>query len=1060
MPSYTPPPGGSATLSFGDSPYTAPAGSSITLELDGYSATTIYQPSIFDDGYGTPVLLWTEYLSSVTVGDVSAFGAHTVDYHRLLPDGIASTLAFGTANAYLGQQWVLPESMVENMGAGHRAYRDDFYSPVFLPDASALQIEFGTALHTAPSGASVTLEFEPPGTPTIYPVSINDSAVGSHDVKNFLLYIEPAPINDGAIGSHELELTPEIRPFGIDQSKLGFSGDGDGAITHGVRALAPASIEASLYGTQRVESTIRLIDLAGLAPLGTLFGTQFIAYRERFVYPPFIFANAFGVATIGFTREIAPAGIHEEVVGYHEVRDNTQRLESIGVGTDWVVDSPSVSRDPQIVAPLGFDLREIAPSERWGTTTVHNLTQILPRIAIDPDAENGGVFGEPNNTLVENRNRTIVHYGHADSRVSALAVIDNTGRGLLPDGMDETAWGAHLVAPAIRTYELEGIDSPWFTPYHAVYNAAFQASPAGIDQSAVGTPAWANPPQALTFVGHIDSQEHGTAFVDFAIRSIATPLGPEAVVGMPDVQLGTRYLLPVGLEAAAWGSTYIYEHFNIAAAHSILPPAMGEPYVYNVTPEVMPYGYEQTEWGRPEARFNPYPLTPEGFSAVQFGGLVIRDRTQTVLPTPVGVGGVGMFAQVRNDTPDPPAQQSVAPAGALHTGYGTAFLRRMEIDAGGDVFTVFGAHQVRLIGAIAQSIPAPSTQVPQPSVSGPRTLTADGLAAPDDPLSGFTPTKHDLSPRTIWATFDVTPQAVENHPGEWEYMDHYLVGGDDSGARPLFGSHAISLGVRAVSVGPAAAGMSPQEFPGPFVESTVRTVYPTGNLMQRFGVPTLPGEQILDHDFGGFEDAVMGGPHVVENQNRELRPAGLAGSDIDGHDVQNQHRELPATSVGEGVVGVPRIHPPEPLIPGMGVQTLWGDAMVADRIRTTYPSGWDSFTTGDEVGGFVDRMRVLKRYPLRPVAISDGALGGPRVSSAVQVVEHVTLPAPGKPPAPVVEINSKVALGGLGLWYEDHGQTVITHGDNLEFVCGESSRAIPVPGLGDGALGSHGVAHG
>jgi hypothetical protein len=105
-------------------------------------------------------------------------------------------------------------------------------------------------------------------------------------------------------------------------------------------------------------------------------------------------------------------------------------------------------------------------------------------------------------------------------------------------------------------------------------------------------------------------------------------------------------------------------------------------------------------------------------------------------------------------------------------------------------------------------------------------------------------------------------------------------------------------------------------------------------------------------------------------------------------------------------------------------------------------------------------MRVLKRYPLRPVSISDNGLGVPRVSSAVQVVEHVTLPAPGKPPAPVIEINSKVALGGLGLWYEDHGQTVITHGDNLEFVCGESSRAIPTPGLGDGALGSHGVAHG
>ena len=46
----------------------------------------------------------------------------------------------------------------------------------------------------------------PPGTPTIYPESINDSAVGSHDVKNFLLYIEPAPINDGAIGEPSVRI--------------------------------------------------------------------------------------------------------------------------------------------------------------------------------------------------------------------------------------------------------------------------------------------------------------------------------------------------------------------------------------------------------------------------------------------------------------------------------------------------------------------------------------------------------------------------------------------------------------------------------------------------------------------------------------------------------------------------------------------------------------------------------------------------------------------------------------------------------------------------------------
>ena len=76
------------------------------------------------------------------------------------------------------------------------------------------------------------------------------------------------------------------------------------------------------------------------------------------------------------------------------------------------------------------------------------------------------------------------------------------------------------------------------------------------------------------------------------------------------------------------------------------------------------------------------------------------------------------------------------------------------------------------------------------------------------------------------------------------------------------------------------------------------------------------------------------------------------------------------------------------------------------------------------------------------------------MSDAVQTIEHAGLPGPGKPPAPEIAINSKIALGGLGLWYEGHGQTVITHGDNMEFVCGESSRAIPISGIDESVIGA------
>lgn len=1050
MPTYTPPPGGSVTVALGDSAYTSPNAASVTIELDGATSSTIFHTSILDDGYGTPTLKWTLFVESVSVGDLSAFGTHELDFHRLRPDGIASTLEFGDAYIYLGQQWVYPDSIVVESQAGHWVYRDDYYiAPVNAPDASALVVELGSLAFTPPSASFVVVELEPAGAATIYPQPINDSAVGSATVENYLTYALPSGIPAGDVGSHTASQPPVLFPSGIDQNKFGFSGDGAGFIDFARRELAPASIFPTAFGTTRVESTVRDVDVAGRGPLGTLFGTQFIAYKERFVYPPYIFANALGIATIGFTRELQPSGIDDLTFGVADVHDNTQSVQGAGVGRSDGVQIPIVTRSPRTITPSGFDLREIAPSERWGRPEVYNLTQILPRVAIDADPENGGVFGEPNNTLVENRNRTIVHYGHRDSIVSPLATIDNTGRALLSSGVEATAWGDALIAPAIRSYSLDGIAPEWFTPYHAVYNTAFQALPSGIAPGSVGVPEWANPPQNITFVGHIDSQEHGTAFVDFAVRYIATPLGPEAVSGWHTVELSTRYVAPAGIEATAWGATYVFEHFNIAAAHSILPPTMPlEHYVRNVTPQVYPYGYDLTEWGTPTVRWNPWPISPDGFVAGEYGRLVIRDRRQTAVAPGIGAGQVGQFAQVRNDSPDPPSNRSVVPSGILGTSYGSPSLRRNEIDAGGIVFTSFGTHEVRLVGALVPGIAVPSSQIPSPIVKGPRTLfpSTDGLSPPDDdPRATF----HDLSPRTIWATFDVTEQASENHPGEWELMDDYLDTVEPKGSRPFFGAAAVSLKNRRITVGAASDSMSPQEFPEPMVESTIRKIYPSGKLMQRFGVPSLPGEQLLSMDGGGFADAVVGYP-AVENFDKDILPGGIQSPPLSQQDIQNFHRELAVASVGVGAPGSPRVHPPEPVIPKLGIQTLWGDAMVAPRIRTLYPSGWDSFVDGEEFGRFSDRMRVTKRYPIRPTSIDGGSVGGHRVSDAVQIVQHATLPPPGKPMAPDVRINNVIALGGLGEWFGAYGETVITHGDNLEFVCGESSRAIPIPGINEG----------
>lgn len=1045
-----------------DSPYTPPAYNLVDFELSQEAGEIVVGG--FDAGGfgGAYQVSWRQFAYPGSIYDGLVEGPERIIYSRsadleftppygpppgdaadfvlnrqqgtLYPRG-RSFAEFGTPALELGARYLSPGGIADGAFGDHVFEKTPEIFPSGIDAASfGSQEVFLWTRYLQPSGHSA-------------------SSYGTTFVENFNREVSVSGVAPPGFGAASVAKTPELLPSGIGPGKFGFSGDGVGFIALGIRTLEPESLPGVSHGVQRVENQNREIDLAGRAPLDEAFGTQFVAYGQREVFPQFIFHNAFGVPVMGFHRSFGMSGFDASSFGVAEVHDNTQRLESIGLGYSGTFEIPEVSRSPRLLEPPGFDLREIAPSERWGRPEAYNLTQILPRVAIDPGPENGGVFGDRNHTIVENRDRAVVHYGHASSKVSGLAKIENTGRGITLTGIDASTFGTHLVADAIRTYYLEGLEAPWFSPYHAVHNAAAQLLPVGILPAGVGTPAWSNPPQAATFVGHIDSQEHGSPFVDFAIRSVKTPLGPEAIIGMPDVQLGTRYLTPGGLEATKWGATYVYEHFNVAAAHSILAPAAGEPWIRNATPEVMPYGYEMTEWGIPQVRWNPWPLSPDGAPGAQFGSLVIRDRRQTAVPPGLGAGQVGMFAQVRNDTPDPPAQKVIAPSGEVHSSVGVHVVTRNEIAAGGVVFTSFGTHDVRLIGAIVPSIAEPTVQVPLPAVSGPRTMFVSGIKSPDDILSGFVKTKHDLKPRTIWATFAVTDQARENHSGEWVLIDDHLDTFDPRGQRPFWGTPEVSLANRIISVGPASSDMSPKELPAPFVESTIRKIYPSGRLMQRFGVPTVPGPQTLDLDGVGFMDSDVGSTRI-ENFDKDVIPNGVSSPGFGYHEVQHFHREVLVPSLGEGQAGTPRVHPPEPVIPGMGIQTLWGDAMVADRVRMVYPSGWDSFTIGEEVGDFRDRIRVMKRYPLRPSSIVDGGVGEPRVSDAVQTIEHAGLPGPGKPPAPEIAINSKIALGGLGLWYEGHGQTVITHGDNMEFVCGESSRAIPISGIDESVIGA------
>lgn len=968
--------------------------------------------------------------------------------------------------------------------------------------------------YTAPTGNAILVDLAI-SDGELLPTGWLDSAFGSHTIYNSRQYVTPSGLLATSYGTATVVTDPEIKPIGFDASSIGSH-----EIVLGRRIIAPASLFSEAFGTHRVDNFDRSIDLAGNWILGQAFGTQFIAFGERFIEVPFIVGTSWGTATVGTDRVLLPAGIEPGEIGSGlEVLDNSQRISVLNGIVAPTFNAQEISNFTRSIAPAGMVLREIQPSEQWGRPDLINSRQIV-YVLPDFTPQDGGVFGQYNG--IENRNRPITHYGHLDSKVSKSAVVENAARALELTGFDASSFGVHLVAPYIRTYTLEGIEPCWFTPYHAVHNAAFQILPLGINQSAVGTPLWSNPPQDVRFTGHIDSAEYGTPFVSRRIRTVTTPLGVEATYGMPQVELKLRYVLAPSVATGGFGAHYVEEHFTVFAPSSILQPGPLpiDHRVHNNTPEIHPYAHDMSAFGTADIRYDPFPVAPSGVAVWTFGQHVIRDRRQTITFPGLQVGAMGMHAQVRNDSPDPPSTRTLQVGAYMDLmQFPSPIVRRNEIAPEGLFASVFGEPVVRLIGAYPSGWI--SLEMGTPIVSGAQYISLHelGIDAPSPDLQ-----RPDLQHRTIWCQEDAPEQAVRNHGGiRFEQMDT-ITHTTDHPERPVFGSPAISNSLRSVhqtdSAGPLLLGE-------PSVDNQHRTIFPVGLRSLRMGIPKVPNERTI-RIRAGVPPPAFGERPAVDNENRAILPQGFDYSGPGDATVDFFHRYRypsgwdslqmgePSESDSPNSVGL-RVHPPEPLIPGMGVQTLWGETMVSHFNRDVYPVGFDALLMGHTPGQFNLRMRVTRRTGLYPPSIAPGAIGTATIWQSSRTVLADRIQGQGIVPSPSVRFQSIIALGGFGwdssvfgdvqYWEpgtikpqgEEHtlwgtaridrritctgiasatfgapsvgpsadaqgfeatlwGMSTVTHEDNFH-VCGQAARALPFAGLADGAFGTTGVAH-
>lgn len=867
------------------------------------------------------------------------------------------------------------------------------------------------------------------GAVTLRPAALNAGAIGSATISNYTRHLLPSGMV-GAFGNASIILrTRMVYPTGLNAGSMGFTGGG--SVTLGRRIVEPTAVAPGAVGSLTVTQEIREINLAGRSIIGTAFGTQFVAYRERFVYPRAITGFAKGYPTVDKTHYVDESGWDSSAFGLSWIHDNKQYAEGAGNISAIAWGLPEITRSPRVLAPLGIALRDVLPNERWGIPDLHNARQYVYHYHYsDFEHDEGGVFGSPFHTLVENRNRTIGVTGFNAGKISHALSIDNTGRALLPEGWDSMHLGFRpndgegFIAYAIRTVTpTDPIGPETFTRYHAVIPTP-QLMPHGIAPAgAVDVPTVTRGPQAEP--GGFDHSAFGTAYIDFAIRTVFVYWPPEGSMAMPDVQLSTRYVSPTGIAPKEVGGHYVEEHFTIFRPHGWVDAKVGlEHYVRNLTPELGTYGKDQAEFGLGEIRWNPYPLTPFAIQATVFGATDISHRERHVTVSGVNAVRWGPNTLIYNADPDPPSNRRYELTGFSTLGMGYATVRRNEIGPTGFDSSRYGLATASLMGAIGAGVDD-ETVFGTATVIGARFLLPVGLPAPDDPASAQPKPKPRVDPYHIYAT-NAAPQGyAQNNGGNWELIDARFEAPPLSpyGARPFFGLAWVSNQRRAVS----AAGSSFSAVGEPTLDLRNRRIYLDGIKSLRMGYPLFPHDETIEQ-WGSAEDGASFGSTALQLRNRSVLPSGVAPAAVGGGSVEHFNREVKPTGWDSFRMSAPvpyddknfgplstNVGPPRPRLPVGFDATIYGDAFISNWVRTIEPAGFETFVEGYTPGAFNDRMRVTQRRYLRPAGIvNQDTIGLPMVAARDRTVSSAGRIVAGGVPAPSVRYQSIIALASYG----------------------------------------------
>lgn len=998
----------------GAQPYTRPTG---TLNVTFDNSLGYISPNGFDaSSFGSTTVFGTQFVQPVGF-DPLAMGkaVYALFSYQYAPPQWTLTGSWVGKAAYtpphdaLNGAWTLP---IEAKIVALTGWVDGAVGGVTLYNQTQYAIPAGIAPDSvlAPGVANAARALLPSG--------INSQAFGAQVVSAATRTLLPSGVNLLSVGALTAQL--QHRPIaltGFDSLAVANTL----AVTNRNRYVAVGNIGTAAYGTPSVVLYTRYLQQTGF--VATAYGATRVSHGKQTLLVPSIAPPALGTAWVSMSpRVIETAGRDTAAVAIPLVGGTRYLLPP---GFDPLAFGSRIIPESQTVAPLGFReqwgqqeiknrLTYAAPKGfqstgqeefRWGRAEMWNLRQYVTMV-YDPDS---GLNPPPWSqwTLVENRNRVVGAIG-VTPPAWGYTQIDNNARVIQPAGMNPPGYPGTdkvgMVAYGVRRLPIDGVEPPLISTWHAVFNAAKVLAPPGAVTTAFGTAALENNRRYFDRIGNFDSATIGTAFIDFAIRTLAVEprysIAPPDVK-LPEVKLYTRYLAPLGTDMLGIGLAALSIHFNKIEPKWVHRDLVGEPRAYNVTPEMRGYGWNSEEFGDAFVRLQWRPVKVDGTSMQLFGQAKIADRKQGITVPGTNLMKLGDKLVVTKTGAPPNTPQTIEVDSLVNSQsvFGTPGLNQYVLYTVGVSPPDTGKPAVRIMGATVDAgikVDGYGT----PTVG----LKNRGITVPawDDALV-YQPGKPVMSPLTIWAVKEAPAQAKANHP----VPDLHYVGETNiypPGER--FGTARVStyLGILRPSTLDSMVSFGIQS-----VYLKRRYITPEGLQAYRMGwVNVGDGKETLTQ-FGGADALVAGLPTVARapyTGPQTVVPAGVASMAFGSATwVSLLHRTYQLAGVNALVMGSSRgdspyqwqtlhVGPPMPTIPAGFDASQFGATWVSLRVRGLEAKGFATFSMDYDPARFADRLRVRNAFvpsgppvqAITPVGVDALGAGVPNVRPGVHYI--------------------------------------------------------------------------